>query len=152
MSQEKLLLAESYPCSPTSWCNQARGCTLFSKEPRNVSQLTLYWQQQQTWFLLFCFAFQGKRRSSEAPLLWRDARELSSSVSQMLYARQAWKLLFPHVLIFLAGSRVSSPSRFSEKTQVRLVGRAAAGAVCWGPLCVRVWSPPAGWLRRCSRL
>lgn len=38
-------------------------------------------------------AFQAFiQRSSRAWLLWRDARALSSSVSQMLCARCAWKL------------------------------------------------------------
>lgn len=116
----------------------------FLKKEKEIILLTLYWQQQRTWFLRFSFAFQGKTRRGEAWRLWRDAQELSGSPSQMLHARCAWKLLFPHVVICLAGSHVSSPSCFSEKTQACLVCRAATGAVCWGPLSVHIWSPPAG--------
>jgi len=76
-------------------------------------------------------------------------------VSPIFHARRAWKLLSPHMLIFWAGSPVSSPSCFSGKTPAHLVGRAAMGAACRGPLRLRrrlrLWLLP-GTLQGCRTM
>lgn len=56
------MLPETHPCTLSSCPNQAPRCT----ELKTISQLPLSWQQQQTWFLRFSFAFRGTARSSEA--------------------------------------------------------------------------------------
>lgn len=62
-------------------------------------------------------------------------------MSQSLRTRHAWKLLLAHVPVFLAGSRVSSPSRLSDEAQVCLV---CGSCVPGSALPVRLL--PSGWL------
>lgn len=124
---------------------QSWGCRCFQKRPRTVAQLTLHWQPQQPWCLLSSSAFQGATRGSGARRLWR------SPASSLLpcHSRSAPDMLGSCCWLTYRFSWLVLASLHLHVSVTKHKCVWSAGAVCQGPLCLRVCCPPAGWWQRC---